>query len=194
MWAPFRFFEFALGMAIGWFLVEGEHVSTALAGPFRTALCLIGGAGIYLIGALGKQGNFLLVSFPIMALGLTLMSLPFLFKSAGRAESSVPGRLLAWIGPMSLAVLIMNKPFRFIDQYLWLKQVTWSLGWWFYIVVIYVPGTVLLAIPLSRALGLTPPGHAALLFAKPAGGAPPIAAAEPVPYQSPPTAQPAQGD
>jgi len=65
---------------------------------------------------------------------------------------------------MSLAVLIMNEPFRFVDHYLWYKDLSWTPAWWFYAVVIYVPGTLITAALFSRALGLTPADHPTQLF------------------------------
>jgi hypothetical protein len=92
------------------------------------------------------------------------MSLPLLFDALGWLQASVAGRIFFWIGPMSLPVLIMNEPFRFIDHYLWFKDVTYSPGWWVYIVAVYVPGTLITASLLSRLLGLTPPEHVLQLF------------------------------
>jgi hypothetical protein len=66
----------------------------------------------------------------------------------------------------------MNEPFRFIDQYLWVQGVSRSAGWWFYIVVVYVPGTLVLAALLARWLGLTTREHLFSLIRTPEAGSP----------------------
>jgi peptidoglycan/LPS O-acetylase OafA/YrhL len=180
IWFPFRIFEFVLGMAIGYALARGaEPVRRAVHGPLLSTACVLLGVATYLTGVVvyGNAGYAPIVSFPMIAVGLTLVCLPLLFKRPGTVEASLPGRLLNWIGPMSLPVLIMNEPFRFIAQYLWLKDATWSAGWWFYIVVLYVPGTLVLGALLSRVLGLTPASHLREMFpgrrtSAPAGASP----------------------
>lgn len=167
LWCPFRLVEFTLGMALGYALFEPQGAARrALEGAPRTALCVAGGVALYTLGLVlvGELGYLRVFYHPFIAVGLTLISLPFVLKAPGLLESSPPGRLLAWIGPMSLAVLIMNEPFRYVDHYLWLKDLTWTPGWWVFIVAVYVPGTILLAVPLSRALGLTPPDYASQLW------------------------------
>ncbi len=161
VWAPFRLPEFTMGMALGAVVASPEKVRNAIAGPARTALVVAAGVSLYFVGFYfgAGSGYSRALSLPLVGAGLTTFSLPFVVKIPGRLEASHLGRLLAWIGPMSLAVLIMNEPFRFIDHYLWTKGVYWSPGWWFFIVAFYVPLTVLLAVPLARLLGFTPAGH-----------------------------------
>jgi hypothetical protein len=53
-------------------------------------------------------------------------------------------------------VLIINGSFFLINDYLILERHQWSLFWWYYIVVLYVPLTIVLAYPLSAVLGLLP--------------------------------------
>lgn len=167
IWFPFRIFEFVLGMAIGYALARGaEPVRRAVHGPAQSTACVLLGVAVYLTGVViyGQAGYAPVLSFPMIAAGLALLCLPLLFKRPGHVEASLPGRIFIWIGPMSLPVLIMNEPFRFIDHYLWLKQTMWSAGWWLYIIVFYVPGTLVLAALFSRALGLTPASHLRELF------------------------------
>ncbi len=162
IWFPFRIFDFVLGMALGYLLVlRREQARKVVGGAAPTVLCLVGGIALYLLGARIDDGNgyFRTVAFPLMAAGLATAGLPLLVKAPGRVEVSLPGRTLIWMGPMSLAVLIMNEPFRYIDHYLWLKGYTWTPGWWLFIVALYVPGTLVTAALLGRALRLTPAGH-----------------------------------
>jgi hypothetical protein len=138
-----------------------ERVREIVAGPARTALVVGVGLALYFAGfyLTASSGFSRALALPLIGAGLAAVSVPVVVKVPGRLEASQIGRLLAWIGPMSLAVLIMNEPLRFIDHYFLAKGAYWTPMWWFFVVVVYVPATVLLAVPLSRALGLTPPGH-----------------------------------
>ncbi len=162
IWSPFRIYEFTLGMALGNLLVNHrEDMRRFVDGYAQTAGWALSGIVVFLLGAAIDDGDAYLrtLAFPLIATSLVMMALPVLFKVSGHLEVSIPVRTLAWIGPMSLAVLIMNEPFRFIDNYLWFKGLSWTPGWWVYIVVCYVPGTLITAAMLSRLLGLTPPTH-----------------------------------
>jgi peptidoglycan/LPS O-acetylase OafA/YrhL len=162
IWLPFRIFDFVIGMALGYVLVQHRELARRFAtGLLPTFACVAGGVTVYLLGAVIDDGDgyYRAVSFPLVAAGLAVLAMPALFKLPGRVETSAVGRTLVWIGPMSIAVLIMNEPFRFVDHYLWFKGQTWTAGWWLYIVVLYVPGTLVTAAVLSRLLGLTPAGH-----------------------------------
>ncbi len=162
IWLPFRMFDFVIGMAIGYLLMQRRDETRRFVGGMgMTAVCIVGGIAVYLLGAAidDDDGYYRILAFPLIAAGLAALALPFLVKVPGRLEVSALGRLLIWIGPMSLAVLIMNEPFRYVDHYLWVKDVSWTPAWWFYITVIYVPGTLIAAALFSRALRLTPAGH-----------------------------------
>ena len=160
-WAPFRLPEFALGMALGYALAAPDQIRAAISGPFKTGSIIAVGLFVYYLGALNDDTTTYLqsFSFALMPLGIACMILPILIKRPGRLEWNSLGRFLAWVGPLSFAILIMNEPFRLLDHYIWTKGAYWTVGWWLYIVVLYVPGTILLAVPLSKALGFTPPGH-----------------------------------
>jgi peptidoglycan/LPS O-acetylase OafA/YrhL len=162
IWLPFRAFDFVLGMGLAYALSKHRaRTARSITGPLPTVALVCAGVAVYLLGAAidDEDGYYRLAAFPLIAAGLTLAAAPLLFKAPGRLETSVFGRTMIWIGPMSLAVLIMNEPFRFVDHYLWLKDVSWSPLWWLYITIIYVPGTLITAAMLARALNLTPPGH-----------------------------------
>lgn len=162
IWSPFRIYEFTLGMALGNLLVNHrDDMRRFVDGFAQTAGWALSGVVVFLLGAAIDDGDayFRTLAFPLIATGLVMMALPVLFKVSGRLELSIPVRTLAWIGPMSLAVLIMNEPFRYLDHYLWFKGLTWTPGWWIYIAGIYVPGTLIGGALLSRALRLTPAGH-----------------------------------
>jgi len=160
-WAPFRLPEFVMGMALGSVVASPERVREIVAGPARTTLVVGVGVTLYLAGFYlsAASGFSRALGLPLIGAGLAAVSVPVVVKIPGRLEASYIGRLLAWIGPMSLAVLIMNEPLRFIDHYFLAKGAYWTSTWWFFVVAVYVPATVVLAVPLSSALGLTPPGH-----------------------------------
>jgi len=167
IWLPFRLFDFVIGMAVGFVLVhKRERARQLTTGMLPTVALTAAGVVLYLLGAVidDDDGYYRVLAFPLIAAGLAALALPFLVKAPGRLEASALGRTLIWIGPMSLAVLIMNEPFRFVDHYLWYKDLSWTPAWWFYAVVIYVPGTLITAALFSRALGLTPADHPTQLF------------------------------
>ena len=64
-------------------------------------------------------------------------------------------RLVAWIGMISVAVLIINEPMRLVASLLRVHDVQ-GVAWWFFLVVVYVPVSVLLAWPFAILTGLIP--------------------------------------
>ncbi len=126
IWSPFRLFDFSLGMALGYvFMVHGSIARRMVAGALPTLILVVLGLTLYFVGAssLTRTGYVPVLAYPLIAIGLACASLPLLAKRPDRLEASFPGRLLIWIGPMSLTVLVMNEPFRLVDHYLWLKHV-----------------------------------------------------------------------
>jgi peptidoglycan/LPS O-acetylase OafA/YrhL len=162
IWSPFRVFEFALGMALGYVLVRHKEEACRMLGSgWRTALFVIAGIAIYSLGTRldAPSGYSRVLAFPLIATAVVVLALPILVKRPGQLEAHFPGRLLIWIGPMSIAVVMMNEPFRHVDNYLWFKHLTWTTGWWIYVVAIYFPGTLITGALVARILKLTPPGH-----------------------------------
>ncbi len=182
-WAPFRLFEFTSGMAIGWLLIapdahgwlarvrSPQAIAAALAlgllahtagdlwiGRWTADELTAGGGGIYLQS----------LALPLVTLGLALLALPLLVKPPSRVDASIPVRALTTVGVMSYALLIVNDPMRLVASQLRLEGVPSAL-WWTFLVVVYVPVSVVLAWPLARALGLMPkrPTEAEALSAVP---------------------------
>lgn len=157
--APFRVFEFVLGMVVGHVLVTARP-----DGPMRLLRTPAGVAGLLVTGfALHTAGDFFdsryhfyqMLSDPLIIAGLTLLAVPLLVKKPGALEANLLARLIAFIGVMSYAVLIVNEPFRWVASQLRIEHVP-QAWWWFFLTAIYVPLTVLLAWPLAVVLGLMP--------------------------------------
>jgi peptidoglycan/LPS O-acetylase OafA/YrhL len=110
-------------------------------------LCVVGGN---LIDD-GRQ-YYGTVAAAIVIFGIAMIVLPLLAKRPGRIEASAPLRGLAWIGPLSYAVLIANEPLRIIASFLRVEEIPTGL-WWLYL-VIYVPLTLIIARPLASFLGI----------------------------------------
>ena len=154
--APFRVFEFALGMAGGYVMVhrpallrDHTHAPLDVAGFVALGLLLFFGGN--LIDEYG--GNPVSLQAPMIALGMSLVFLPLVCKVPGRLESGAPGRLLAWVGVISYTVLIVNEPLRSVTHTL-RHEDAWR-GWMvLWIGVLYMPITLLVARPLAVFLGL----------------------------------------
>jgi peptidoglycan/LPS O-acetylase OafA/YrhL len=155
MLSIFRVFEFALGMALGYALVHHrDHLREAVSAP-RTIvavvvvglLCVIGGNSI-------DDGSqyYGVFAAPIAIFGILLVVVPLIAKQPGRLEATAPLRGLAWVGPLSYAVLIANEPLRYIASFLRVEEIPTGL-WWMYLVT-YVPLTLILARPLASFLGI----------------------------------------
>jgi peptidoglycan/LPS O-acetylase OafA/YrhL len=161
MWAPFRIFEFGLGMAVGWMLSVRPALLQRVFRPWpRTAALLVAAIALHTIGSNinDDHGYWRTIAHPLIVIGLgtviaaTCVAAPH----AQRVFASAPVRLLSWIGTISYTVLIVNESFRIVNLYLITMGWQWTAGWWFYVVVMYVPLTVLLAYPLAVVLGLVP--------------------------------------
>lgn len=160
-WAPFRMFEFALGMAIGWLLVapEGARWLKLARNPFMIAAFIAGGLAAHTVGGL-MIGEWTLrywqaLALPLVTLGLGLLCLPLLIKPESRVDVSPPVRAVAALGVMSYAVLIVNDAMRLVASQLRVEDVSQGV-WWTFLVLVYVPVSIALAYPLALALGLMP--------------------------------------
>jgi peptidoglycan/LPS O-acetylase OafA/YrhL len=169
-WAPFRLFEFTAGMALGWLLIDPRARATLVL--FRSplllaaALCLgltsmvIGDLliGWWTVDQVVDRSPLLYLqalALPLVTLGLALLSLPLLVKKPSRVDVSLPVRALVFIGVISYAILIVNDAMRLVASQLRVEDVS-SPVWWTFLVVAYVPLSVLLAWPLARVLSLMP--------------------------------------
>lgn len=155
--APFRLFEFGLGMAGGYLMVhrpalmlEYTQAPLDIAGiVFIGLLMFVGAAMLDPI----ESGAIITIFSPLVALGMALMFLPLVMKVPGRLETSVPGRIVAWVGVISYTVLIINEPLRSVTHTLRNEDASmaWQVLW---IGVLYMPITLIFARPLAVLLGL----------------------------------------
>lgn len=154
--APFRLFEFALGMSLGYGIVHHrDRVRALTAAPATTAALIATGLALIVGGGLIPDGSvYNAFAASIVITGAAMIILPLLTKQPGRLEATAPLRLLAWTGPFSYAVLIANEPFRLVASFLRVEAVPTG-AWWLYL-LIYMPVTLLLARPLAALLGITP--------------------------------------
>jgi peptidoglycan/LPS O-acetylase OafA/YrhL len=161
MWLPFRIFEFALGMAVGSaFVTAPARLIASLRAWPRLLMFVLAAIGVHTLGGTfaADQGYARVIAQPLIVLGLAgvIVACCVLASAHARAFATAPLRLLAWIGTISYGVLIINESFRVVNLYLIMKGWQWGLRWWLYVVVLYVPLTVLLAYPLSVVLRLVP--------------------------------------
>ncbi len=154
--APFRLFEFALGMSLGYGIVHHRDRMRALtAAPATTAALIVTGLALIIGGGLMDDGSvYSAFAASIVITGAAMIILPLLTKQPGRIEATAPARLLAWTGPFSYAVLIANEPLRLIASFLRVEAVPTG-AWWLYL-VLYMPVTLILARPLAGLLGIRP--------------------------------------
>jgi peptidoglycan/LPS O-acetylase OafA/YrhL len=153
--ALFRWFEFALGMSLGYFMIHDlDRLRDRIMRP-RTIVALA------LVGALFAVGGNLMddgseyysaVAAPIVIAGIALIVLPIVAKKPGRVEGTPPLRLLAWMGPISYAILIANEPLRLVASFLRVEEIP-NATWWLFLVA-YVPLTLLIARRLASFLGI----------------------------------------
>jgi peptidoglycan/LPS O-acetylase OafA/YrhL len=160
-WAPFRMFEFTLGMAIGWLLVAPEAARwlNVARHPLSIVALIAVGFAAHTAGDL-MIGDWSLrywqsLALPLSTLGLGLLALPLLLKPASPVDISVPVRAIATLGVMSYAVLIVNDAMRLVASQLRVEDIS-DAAWWTFLVAVYVPASVLLAWPLAKMLGLMP--------------------------------------
>jgi peptidoglycan/LPS O-acetylase OafA/YrhL len=160
-WAPFRLIEFTSGMAIGWLIASPErHRALAVArNPMTIVAALVAGfaahtTGDLLIGRWGA-GYWQSVALPLLTLGLAMLALPLLVKPPSRVDLAMPVRALTSLGVMSYAVLIVSDAMRLVASQVRLEGAS-DAAWWTFLVVVYVPVSVLIAWPMAHLLGLMP--------------------------------------
>ena len=160
LWAlfPFRLSEFFLGMSLGHLLAtRHDDVGAWLRRGVDTAGFVALGVALVVTGLLlaAKGDVQLIASDVVVHAGLALVIMPLLFKAPGRLETSVVARALVSLGVVSFTALIVNDMMRYVASFLRTEHVS-GPAWWFFLVVVYVPGGTLLAYPLASAFGLLP--------------------------------------
>ncbi len=154
--APFRVFEFGLGMVCGYLMVKRpELLLEYTRAPLDILLIVVLGLLFFVGGNMIDIDSGDLVTFqsPMIALGMSLVFLPLVCKLPGRLEVSAAGRMFAWVGVISYTVLIVNEPLRSITHTLRAEGAPdgWQVLW---IGVLYMPLTLIVARPLAVFLGL----------------------------------------
>lgn len=157
--APFRIYDFALGMTLGYLLVHRREAIDEYVG---SAFDIVGIVFLGLLFQIGgtliddRQAYFNAVAAPMVITGLTLLVTPLIVKRPGAFEASSVVRLLAWIGTISYAVLIANESLRLVASLLRVQGIDSGFWWWTFLIGVYVPASVLIAWPFAIATGLIP--------------------------------------
>ena len=178
--APFRLFEFALGMTAGYLMTERPRLMLEYArAPADVASIVVLGLLLFAGASMIESDSGGPVTFqePVLAVGMLLIFLPLIVKAPGRLELSAAGRMLAWIGVISYTVLIVNEPLRSITHTMRAEHAgdAWQVLW---IGVLYMPLTLLAARPLAVLLGLV---QRADVSRPPHTEGPPVADSAPLP-------------
>jgi peptidoglycan/LPS O-acetylase OafA/YrhL len=159
-WLPFRIAEFGVGMAMGYALIQHpQAVRRATSRIPVIAVSVIAGVAMHSYGSwiASDDGYLEALSYALIVAGLAVVMLNVIVMRPGLVLSSAPVRLLAFVGAMSYAALITNETFRVLNFYFLVQGWGFTAAWWYFIVALYVPLTVVLAYPLAAALGLLPP-------------------------------------
>jgi peptidoglycan/LPS O-acetylase OafA/YrhL len=151
----FRMFEFALGMSLGYLLIhERDRLRAAVSAPSTVGALIAAGVLLVIGGNLIDDGQhyYSAIAAPITITGVALFVVPLLVKRPGRFEAAAPMRLLARVGPISYALLIVNEPLRLVASVLRVDGAPTGV-WWVYLAA-YLPLTIITAMPLARVLGI----------------------------------------
>lgn len=155
MAAPFRLFEFGLGMAAGYALAARRDAFGAAARVQVAAPCVLAGAALFVAGCMiPLDGGYVPVARePLVVAGMALVFLPLLAKAPSRIDATVPVRAIASVGVVSYAMLIINEPLRSVTHTMSAERASeaWIGAW---IAGGFIPLTLLLARPLAVLLGL----------------------------------------
>jgi peptidoglycan/LPS O-acetylase OafA/YrhL len=156
--ALFRWYDFAIGMTVGYLYVHRRQLlEEYTASPWDIAGVVFLGFLLHTGGTLidDRRGELNAIASIMVVTGLTLVSLPLLTKRPAKFERLYPVRALAWIGPLSFAVLIANDLVRLLASLLRVEGIS-DPWWWIFLVAVYMPLTMVVARPLGIALGLVP--------------------------------------
>lgn len=161
-WAPARISEFAIGMAAGYLMVHRPQLLRRyMTAPMDVAgIVVLGLAGLVAGTTLDWDARYLqIINNAVVITGISAIALALIVKTPGLLESNPAGRVLAWVGILSYAMLIVNEPMRLLHNAI---RVNMADEWrWAFLVVVYVPVGALLAWPLAKVLGLLPEARAA---------------------------------
>lgn len=159
MVSVFHLTEFMFGMSLGYLLAERRaQITEWVSSPFDIAGLIAFGLVMQWASVSIESSSVLVTAtfIPIQHAALALFITPLIFKVPGRLELSSPARALAALGVISMAALIVNDAMRFVASFL-REQDLPSAIWWFFLVVLYIPGaSVVLAYPMAKLLGLVP--------------------------------------
>jgi hypothetical protein len=148
--APFRIFEFGVGIAIGWMLAK--RAADFSFTPLTACASIGAGSALFVAGCFVplESGYMTVLQWPLIITGLALLSAPLLVT---RGDFAFPGRMLASIGILSYALLIVNEPMRSITHTMRAEGAPggWVAAW---VVLGFIPLTFLLARPLALRLDL----------------------------------------
>ena len=161
MGSPFRLMEFGAGMSLGYMLVRGPQAVRAAAARTPAVMGAVAvGAAAFVAGCLiaPDRGYLSVTQWPLIVVGLALISLPVLARSPGRLEGAAPARVLARVGIVSYTTLIVSEPLRSITHTLRSEHA--SPGWLaLWVVAGFIPLTLVLARPLAVSLRLVEAGR-----------------------------------
>ena len=172
--APFRVSEFFMGMSLGYLLARHRaQVAAWVQSPLDIAGIVMIALLLQMAGAMLKTETDLLIVLgdPAIQIAMLLLIVPVLFKAPGRLEVSAFAAVMAFVGTVAYATLIVNDQMRYIASFLRQEDLP-RAAWWFFLIVIYIPAGTLLAYPLAKVLGLLPARPPAALARKGAQGAP----------------------
>jgi peptidoglycan/LPS O-acetylase OafA/YrhL len=170
----FRASEFFMGMSLGYLLARRRaQVAEWVRSPFDIAGIVAMALLLQMFGAMLKTETDLLsvLGDPAIQIAMLLLIVPVLFKAPGRLEVSAFATVMAFVGTVAYAALIVNDQMRYIASFLRQEELPRAV-WWFFLVVIYIPAGTLLAYPLAKVLGLLPGRRPGALAREAAQGAP----------------------
>lgn len=157
--APFRGSEFLFGMSLGWlFAHQRQRVAAWVESPLDIAGVLaIAGLMQWAsvsIAATSTEGDALLIVAGQAS--LVLFTLPLLFKTPGRFETSAVAGALVSLGVISFTALNVNDAMRLVASFVRDRELQGVL-WWTFVVAVYIPlATAAVAWPMAWALRLLP--------------------------------------
>ena len=153
---PFRWYEFSLGMVVGYVLTNRRELLRERFAPQVVGPLVAGGLSMEITGMLmdNRGSPLAVVAAPLVITGMAAVYLPILVKLPGRLEATWPALVFAMCGPLSYPVLLASEPLRLVGSLLMVEEVP-GFAWWSFL-LLYVPLSILLARPIARVLGIGP--------------------------------------